>query len=82
MSSHNKASAYADQILRQLGMHDSYTVNKGDAELVWDLAYDAFMWRSTAGTLAMASPPKPALAEVQTDYADEDDGTVFMGGRL
>ena len=31
MSSHNKASAYADQILRQLGMHDSYTVNKGDA---------------------------------------------------
>jgi hypothetical protein len=64
------------------------TIARGDAEYIWDLAYDAFMYR-TLPSLAMASPPSAGIAlapvrdVVQDDAAfDDTDGTFFGGGKL
>jgi len=79
-TAHELASAYATQLVKRLGLTDEMSVARGDAEMVWDLAYDAFMYR-TQPSLPLMGGGKPVLA-VETDNTFEEDGTIFMGGRL
>lgn len=84
-TTHELASAYATQLVKRLGLTDEMSVARGDAEMVWDLAYDAFMWR-TQPSLPLVGGGKPGtggLTQVEDDAADDDgDGTIFKGGRL
>jgi len=43
---HQEASLFADHILHKLELSDRLSREDGRAELAWDLAYDAFMYRS------------------------------------
>lgn len=84
-TAHELASAYATQVTKRLGLNDDMSIARGDAELVWDLAYDAFMYRTQPGLPLMGEgkPDRGGLTQVEDDAADDDgDGTIFMGGRL
>lgn len=64
-TAHDLASAYATQVVKRLNLNDDMSVARGDAELVWDLAYDAFMYRT-----------RPTLSSNA-----KEDGTTFLGGK-
>lgn len=84
-NAHELAKAYATQVVVRLGLHDEMSVARGDAELVWDLAYDAFMYRTQPSLPLMGGgkPDKGGLTQVEDDAADDDgDGILFMGGKL
>ena len=58
-TTHDKASAYASHIVQVLNVADAMSIERGDTELVWDLAYDAFMYRELP-----ALPLLPAFGPV------------------
>ena len=66
---HPRASAFADDALRRLGMTDPWSQEDGRAEFTWDLAYDAFMWR--------IAPSLPALGGGASSDLD-----LIPGGKL
>lgn len=55
-SLHELACAFADEAVRRAEVEDSRSKDSGRAEFVWDLAYDAFLWR-TQPTLPLSSKP-------------------------
>jgi hypothetical protein len=87
---HDSAVAYADSMLRRLGFTDPRSVHSGEAEELWDLAYDAYMYRTlpslgllpSFGSPNGGKPDRGGLTTVQTDNTNEDDGTYFSGGKL
>jgi len=89
MNMHELASAYATQVIKRLSLTDEMSIARGDAELVWDLAYDAFMYRTQpslpalGGSLTKAAWDIAKTTQIEDDAANDDgDGTLFMGGKL
>ena len=84
---HDSAVAYADSMLRRLGFTDPRSVHSGEAEELWDIAYDAYMYRTLPALPVLGGKPDPAVGLVQTDNTDEDEDYIVdaatdkQGGR-